>query len=60
MPRREMFDAGTPFLPGFAPNPTFTFQKNAERPSHAGQPVPAYGPSAPQTPDFFAFLSRRG
>ena len=23
--RREMFDAGTPFLPGFAPAPTFTF-----------------------------------
>lgn len=23
--RREMFDAGTPFLPGFAPVPTFTF-----------------------------------
>ncbi len=23
--RREMFDAGTPFLPGFAPSPTFTF-----------------------------------
>ena len=23
--QREMFDAGTPFLPGFAPAPTFTF-----------------------------------